>query len=124
MPKPERRSMSQLPPPVSMPPVDVTRAQEKTVLKDAPAEASTPADQPDSQQASQPAMRLEARPGKGKAEPKIALTTRIPQSLKTRLVRIARYNDIEIEAIIVRALEQELELEIYAKPERWGREDL
>lgn len=124
MPKPERRSLSQLPAPPSMPPVEVTTAQERTILSDPPAGHSKAATQQASQQASLLARRLDDRTGKHNIEPKIALTTRIPQSLKTRLVRIAQYNDIEIETIIVRALEKELDLDIYDKPARWGREEL
>lgn len=117
MPKPERRSMSQLPPPPSVAPVQVSKEQERTILSYPPDDAQLPAGQLEREPASKQAGSHK------RLEPKVALTTRIPQTLKTRLVRIARYNDLEMETIVLRALERELELDIYEKPAKWGREE-
>jgi hypothetical protein len=124
MPKPERRGLSSAIPHLpSPPPVEVTDEAARRILNFVPEPASRPDSEQASQQASQTASNHTSMRASHSATPKVALTTRIPTSLKTKLRRIAQYNEMEIETIIVRALERELELDVYEKPDKWGREE-
>jgi hypothetical protein len=125
VPKPERRGLSSAIPHLpSPPPVEVSDEAARRILNFSP---DQPASQTDSGPASQHASETASKPDSMRtvqpAIPKVALTTRIPTSLKTKLRRIAQYNDMEIETIIVRALERELDLDVYEKPGKWGREE-